>query len=114
MLGHADPGFTLRTYTHATNSMQVKEANTVDAFIANKLSCKNFRAILQLIQSQSIILSKKTETDLISRAGGDRMKLLLAEDEKRMAQALKELLRLEGYEVDHVTDGASAGKFFIK
>ena len=23
MLGHADPGFTLRTYTHVTNPMQV-------------------------------------------------------------------------------------------
>ena len=37
--------------------------------------------------------------------GGDGMKLLLVEDEKRMAQALCELLRLEGYEVDHYTDG---------
>ncbi len=36
------------------------------------------------------------------------MKLLLAEDEKRMASALVELLRLEKYDVDHVADGASA------
>lgn len=36
------------------------------------------------------------------------MKLLLAEDEKRMASALMELLRLEKYDVDHVQDGASA------
>lgn len=36
------------------------------------------------------------------------MKLLLAEDEKRMADALKQLLKLEGYEVDHFADGASA------
>ena len=36
------------------------------------------------------------------------MRLLLAEDEKRMAAALTELLRLEGYEVDHFADGASA------
>ncbi len=35
------------------------------------------------------------------------MKLLLVEDEKRMAQALVELLRLEKYEVDHCADGLS-------
>lgn len=34
------------------------------------------------------------------------MRLLLVEDEKRMAQALCELLRLEGYEVDWFGDGA--------
>lgn len=33
------------------------------------------------------------------------MKLLLVEDEKRMAQALCEILRLEKYEVDHYADG---------
>lgn len=33
------------------------------------------------------------------------MRLLLVEDEKRMAQALCELLRLEKYEVDHYADG---------
>ena len=33
------------------------------------------------------------------------MKLLLVEDEKRMAQALCEILRLEKYEVDYYTDG---------
>lgn len=36
------------------------------------------------------------------------MKILLAEDEKRMAKALTELLRLEKYEVDAVNDGISA------
>ncbi|MBQ7726943.1 MAG: response regulator transcription factor [Clostridia bacterium] len=36
------------------------------------------------------------------------MKLLLAEDEKRMASALIELLRLEKYDVTHVSDGESA------
>lgn len=36
------------------------------------------------------------------------MKLLLAEDEKRMASALVELLKIERYEVDHVEDGDSA------
>lgn len=36
------------------------------------------------------------------------MKLLLAEDEKRMASALKELLRQEKYDVDHVEDGVQA------
>ncbi len=36
------------------------------------------------------------------------MKLLLAEDEKRMADALKEILFLEGYETDCVTDGEAA------
>lgn len=34
------------------------------------------------------------------------MKLLLVEDEKRMAQALCELLRLEKYDVDYCADGA--------
>ena len=33
------------------------------------------------------------------------MRLLLIEDEKRMAQALCEILRLEKYEVDHFSDG---------
>ena len=33
------------------------------------------------------------------------MRLLLVEDEKRMAQALCELLRQEGYEVDWFGDG---------
>lgn len=33
------------------------------------------------------------------------MRLLLVEDEKRMAQALCELLRLEKYDVDHYDDG---------
>lgn len=33
------------------------------------------------------------------------MRLLLIEDEKRMAQALCEILRLEKYEVDHCADG---------
>ncbi len=35
------------------------------------------------------------------------MKILLVEDEKRMAQALTEILRLEKYEVDHCADGIS-------
>lgn len=35
------------------------------------------------------------------------MKILLVEDEKRMAQALCELLRQEKYEVDHYVDGLS-------
>lgn len=35
------------------------------------------------------------------------MKLLLVEDEKRMAQALCRILRLEKYEVDHFADGLS-------
>lgn len=35
------------------------------------------------------------------------MKILLVEDEKRMAQALCQLLRLENYEVDHCADGLS-------
>lgn len=33
------------------------------------------------------------------------MRILLVEDEKRMAQALCEILRLEKYEVDHFSDG---------
>ena len=36
------------------------------------------------------------------------MRILLAEDEKRMAAALAALLRQEKYDVDHVEDGASA------
>ena len=35
------------------------------------------------------------------------MKILLVEDEKRMAQALCQILRLENYEVDHFADGLS-------
>ena len=35
------------------------------------------------------------------------MKVLLVEDEKRMAQALCEILRLGKYEVDHCADGRS-------
>ena len=34
------------------------------------------------------------------------MKILLVEDEKRMAQALCEILRLENYQVDHYANGA--------
>ena len=36
------------------------------------------------------------------------MRVLLAEDEKRMASALSALLHQEKYDVDHVADGASA------
>ena len=36
------------------------------------------------------------------------MRVLLAEDEKRMAAALAALLRQEKYDTDHVADGASA------
>ncbi|MBR4743878.1 MAG: response regulator transcription factor [Oscillospiraceae bacterium] len=36
------------------------------------------------------------------------MRILLAEDEKRMAEALVALLRQEKYDTDHVSDGASA------
>ncbi len=43
---------------------------------------------------------------MISRYEG--MRILLAEDEKRMASALTELLKQEGYAVDHVSDGCSA------
>ena len=34
------------------------------------------------------------------------MRILLVEDEKRMAQALRELLKQEAYEVDHYANGA--------
>ena len=37
MLGHADPGFTLRTYTHVTNPMQVKASETVGNVLGSKL-----------------------------------------------------------------------------
>ena len=37
MLGHADPGFTLRTYTHATNPMQVQAAATIGQVMSQKL-----------------------------------------------------------------------------
>ncbi|MCR4611020.1 MAG: response regulator transcription factor [Lachnospiraceae bacterium] len=36
------------------------------------------------------------------------MKLLLAEDEKRMADALTELFKQEGYDTDYVSDGENA------
>lgn len=36
------------------------------------------------------------------------LKLLLVEDEKRMAMALIELLRMEKYDVDHAADGLLA------
>lgn len=45
---------------------------------------------------------------MIAKRGGDEMRILLAEDETRMAAALIELLRQEKYEVDHMADGASA------
>ena len=32
--------------------------------------------------------------------GGSRMRILIVEDEKRLAQNLQELLRREGYKVD--------------
>lgn len=37
MLGHADPGFTLRTYTHVTNSLQVQAAQTMGHVISGNL-----------------------------------------------------------------------------
>ena len=40
--------------------------------------------------------------------GGDGMRILLAEDEKRMAAALVALLKQEKYDVDHVSDGEAA------
>ena len=36
------------------------------------------------------------------------MRVLLAEDEKRMASALVALMKQEKYDVDHMADGASA------
>ena len=45
--------------------------------------------------------------DIIKGEDGDEMKLLLVEDEKRMAEALTELLRLEKYVVDLCTEGIS-------
>ena len=36
------------------------------------------------------------------------MRILLAEDEKRMAAALAALLEQEKYDVDHAADGASS------
>ena len=37
MLGHADPGFTLRTYTHTSNPMQVKAAETIGNVMGKNL-----------------------------------------------------------------------------
>ncbi len=37
MLGHADPGFTLRTYTHTMNSMQERAAETMGEVMARNL-----------------------------------------------------------------------------
>ena len=36
------------------------------------------------------------------------MRILLVEDEKRMAEALCEILRLEKYDVDHYDNGVDA------
>ena len=35
------------------------------------------------------------------------MRILIVEDEKRLAEALSQILRSEGYEVDHTSDGES-------
>ena len=43
--------------------------------------------------------------DIMNIIGGVSMRILLVEDEKRMAQALCEILRLEKYEVDHYANG---------
>ncbi|MGM9542492.1 MAG: hypothetical protein ACI3VD_07445 [Candidatus Limivicinus sp.] len=39
MLGHADPGFTLRTYpfAHTSNPMQVKAAETIGSVMGKNL-----------------------------------------------------------------------------
>lgn len=37
MLGHTDPGFTLRTYTHTTDPMQVKAAETIGSIMGQNL-----------------------------------------------------------------------------
>lgn len=37
MLGHADPGCTLRTYTHTTDPMQVKAAETIGSIMGQNL-----------------------------------------------------------------------------
>ena len=37
MLGHADPGFTLRTYTHTTTPMQVQAAAAIGQVMSQKL-----------------------------------------------------------------------------
>ena len=42
---------------------------------------------------------------ILNLIGGVPVRILLIEDEKRMAQALCELLRLEKYEVDHFANG---------
>ncbi len=42
------------------------------------------------------------------KKGGSIMRVLLAEDEKRMASALVALLKQEKYDVDHVAEGSSA------
>ena len=43
--------------------------------------------------------------DIMDMIGGVSVRILLVEDEKRMAQALCEILRLEKYEVDHYANG---------
>lgn len=37
MLGHADPGFTLRTYTYTSNPMQAKAAETIGSVMGKNL-----------------------------------------------------------------------------
>ena len=45
---------------------------------------------------------------ILTQKGGDIMRVLLAEDETRMAAALVTLLKKEKYDVDHMADGDSA------
>ncbi|SDW76136.1 hypothetical protein SAMN05216391_11678 [Lachnospiraceae bacterium KHCPX20] len=42
------------------------------------------------------------------------MRILLAEDEKRMAAALVALLKQEKYDVDHMAGGAQAFKMVVR
>ncbi len=37
MLGHADAGFTLRTYTHTTNRQQAEAADMMGSLMAQSL-----------------------------------------------------------------------------
>ena len=58
---------------------------------------------IQIFNLSSIIIMVLNNINIIS--GGVPMRILLVEDEKRMAEALCEILRLEKYEVDHFSNG---------
>ena len=50
----------------------------------------------------SVSIFSQSLRDKLTGKGGDDMRILLAEDEKRMAAALVALLKQEKYDIDHI------------